>query len=81
VAVRCASCANDADEVREGVTATQATLAKVDPGNARAVAWANEARSKLAFVVMDNSKGMHNIGLTRQLLTEARALADRAVAR
>lgn len=69
------------DEVRAGVAEAQAMLAKVDMRKPKAVALANEARSKLAFVVMDNSKGMHNIGLTRKLLRESKALAERAVAK
>jgi predicted CXXCH cytochrome family protein len=69
------------DEIRAGVAEVQAMLAKVDIRKPKAVTFANEARSKIAFVVMDNSKGMHNIGLTRQLLSEAKVLANRAVAK
>jgi predicted CXXCH cytochrome family protein len=69
------------DEVRAGVAEAQAMLAKVDMRKPKAVALANEARSKLAFVVLDNSKGTHNIGLTRKLLRESKALAERAVAK
>lgn len=67
-----------AEEVRTSVTTTQAMLAKVNLKRPKAAALAAEARAKLAFVVLDNSKGMHNIGLTRQRLAEARTLAERA---
>ena len=38
----------------------------------------NEAQTKIDFVLLDNSKGMHNFTRAEQLVKEARALAERA---
>lgn len=69
-----------ASEVRAGVAEAQALLSSVDIRKPGAAILVNEARSKLGFVVMDNSKGIHNIGLTRKMLRESKALAERALA-
>ncbi len=67
------------DEVRAGVAEVLGLLAKADVREPGVAALVNEARVNLAFIVRDNSKGAHNIGLTRQLLRHSKALAERAV--
>ena len=69
-----------AQDVRDGVAATQAMLARVDLARPGAAALVSESRAKLGFVLADNSKGAHHVHRTRSLLQEARGLAERALA-
>lgn len=68
------------DEVRNGIADTAARLARVRSEHPEARRLVREARARLDFIVLDNSKGAHNMGMTRQLLRESQALAAQAEA-
>jgi predicted CXXCH cytochrome family protein len=65
-------------EVRSAVTEVQALLAQPRARRHEVKALVNDAQAQLAFVVMDNSFGVHNLKRTRDLLRQARSLALRA---
>lgn len=67
-----------AQELRSGIDAVQSLLTKADARKPDAVALLKEARLKLDFVLMDNSKGLHNPKRAKQLIDEARLLAEKA---
>jgi predicted CXXCH cytochrome family protein len=69
-----------ANEVRTGVDAVQAMLARVDMKRPGASALVREATAKINFVLMDNSKGAHNIDRAQELIEEAKDLAKKAAA-
>jgi hypothetical protein len=70
-----------ATEVRAGIAEVHVLLARAEAHKPDKAARVHEARSKLAFIQADNSKGNHNIVFARRLLREARTLAERAAAR
>lgn len=70
-----------ARELRNGIDAAQALLAKADMKKPGVAALVNEATVKLDYVLLDNSKGMHNVKRALQLVGEAKALAEKAAAR
>ena len=68
-----------ADEVRTAMFEVNRVLQKADMRKAGVAALVYEAQSKLSFVQRDNSLGTHNIGTTRKLLRESKALAEQSV--
>ena len=65
--------------VRTGVDEVQAMLARVDSKKPGAAAVLAEAKAKIDFVLMDNSKGAHNYERAQDLIEEAKGLANKAI--
>lgn len=67
------------NDLREAIDATQALLAQANPKKPGVSELLYEARAKLDFVLMDNSKGIHNPQRAKKLVKEAKTLAERAL--
>ena len=65
-------------DLRTGVDEVQALLARVDARIPPAAALVHEAKARIDFVLMDNSKGAHNYERAHDLIEEAKTLARRA---
>jgi predicted CXXCH cytochrome family protein len=65
-------------DVRTGIDDAQAMLARVDLKKPGAAALVQEAKNKIDFVLMDNSKGVHNYERALELIEDAKSLAKRA---
>lgn len=67
--------------LQAGIDDTRGLMAKANRNKPAVAALLNEAQTKIDFVLLDNSKGMHNYQRAEQLVKEARALAERATTR
>jgi predicted CXXCH cytochrome family protein len=65
-------------DVRTGIDEAQALLARVDLKKTGAPALVHDAKMKIDFVLMDNSKGVHNYERALELIEDAKSLAKRA---
>lgn len=68
-----------ANELRTGLDEVQTLLARSDPAKQGVAALTSAARVKLDFILMDNSRGLHNPQRARKLLKEAKTLAEQAL--
>lgn len=66
------------NELRGEIDQAQAIMAKADSKKPGTAALLNEAINKIDFVLIDNSKGVHNYFLAKQLVEDAKLLAEQA---